>query len=95
MGEVLLNFLFLVLSLALAVAGTAVGAWLQHRSWKHQHWEKIRTDRAEAALATVERASALIDKRLYRQRRLLWAIRRGDCTELEAERLEYRTAVFE
>jgi hypothetical protein len=95
MGEVVLNFLFLVLSLTLAVVGTAVGAWLQHRSWKHQQWEKLRTERAEAALVTVERASALVDKRLYRQRRLLWAIRRGDPTDLEAERQEYRAAVFE
>jgi hypothetical protein len=95
MGEVVINFVFLVLSLSLAVLGTAIGAWLQHRSWKHQQWEKLRSDRTHAALATVERAATLVDKRLYRQRRFLWAIRRGDSGELEIERQEYRIAVFE
>jgi hypothetical protein len=42
----------------------------------------------------VKRASELIDRRLYRQRRLLWAIRRGDAEEIETERREYRSAVF-
>lgn len=95
MGDVALNFTFLVLSLGLALLGTMVGGWLQHRSWKHQQWEKLRDDRTRAALTTVERASELVDKRLYRQRRLLWAIRRGDGAAIEAERQEYRSAVFQ
>src|SRR5665213_298359 len=95
MGEVGVNFIFLILSLGLAVLGAAVGATLQHRSWKHQHWERLRKDRARAALATVERASELIDKRLYRQQRLLWAIRRRDSLEIEAARKEYQSAVYQ
>jgi hypothetical protein len=95
MGEIAINFVFLVLSLSLAVVGTVVGAWLQHRSWKHQQWEKLREDRTQAALATVERASQLIDRRLYRQRRLLWAVRRGLAAEIEVEKDEYRSAVFQ
>lgn len=94
MGEIAINLLFLVLSLLLAVLGTIVGAWLQHRSWMHQQWEKLREDRRRTALATVERASELVDKRLYRQRRLLWAIRGGDRAEIESERGEYRSVVF-
>ncbi|MDB5481920.1 MAG: hypothetical protein JWO83_2973 [Caulobacteraceae bacterium] len=37
----------------------------------------------------------MVDKRLYRQRRFLWAIRRGSPVEIETERQEYRSALFQ
>lgn len=87
--------IFLFLSVLLAFLTAVEVARLQHRSWKHQQWETRRSDRTQAALATVERAFALIDKRLDRQRRFLLAIRRGHHEELEVARQEYRAAIVD
>jgi hypothetical protein len=93
MGDFILNFLFLILSLILAAVGAAVGAWLQHRSWIHQQWEKLRANRTQAALETVKYASELIDRRLSRQRQFLWALQQGDLSTLHDAQREYRVAV--
>lgn len=95
MSDALTNFLFLIISLLLAIIGAAVGAWLQHRSWVQQNWDKLRLERRSAALEVVQRASEFFDKRLYRQRRMLWAVRGRDPQQIEIERQEYRKAVFE
>lgn len=95
MGDAALNFLFLLISLSLAIIGAIVGAWLQHRSWMNQHWEKVREERTKAALLAVEDAAKLIDRRLYRQRRFLWAARRGPSPELTAARQDYQEVIFE
>jgi len=94
MSDVIANFVFLIISLGLAIAGAVVGAWLQHRSWVQQNWDKLRLDRKASALAVVQRASELFDRRLYRQRRLLWAVRGRDPKQIETELEEYRAAVF-
>lgn len=94
MGDAIANFIFLIISLLLAIAGAAVGAWLQHGSWVQQNWDKLRSERKASALVVVQRASELFDRRLYRQRRLLWAVRGGDPPQIERELEEYRSAVF-
>lgn len=86
--------MFLLTSL-FAFLTAVVVAQMQHRSWQHQQWEKLRSDRTQAALVTVERALALIDKRVDRQRRFLWAIRRGHAKDLEVARREYLAAIVD
>ncbi|RZJ45294.1 MAG: hypothetical protein EON87_07880 [Brevundimonas sp.] len=93
MSDVTVNLLFLALSLVLAALGAAVGGWLQHRSWQHQHWQQMRSERTRAALPVVERAAMLVDKRLFAQRRFLWTLRGGDQTDIAAALTEYRHAV--
>lgn len=93
MSDITLNLLFLALSLLLAAMGAAVGGWLQHRSWRHQHWQQVRNERTRAALPVVERASVLVDKRLFAQRRFLWALRSGDQEDIDSALSEYRQAV--
>lgn len=95
MSDITVNLLFLVLSLGLAALGAAVGGWLQHRNWQHQHWQQIRNERTKAALPVVERAAALVDKRLYAQRRFLWSLRSGDDAEIAAALADYRIAIKE
>lgn len=72
-----------------------IGAWLQQRSWKQQNWECVRERKIKSALSTVEDAARLFDRRLYRERRLLWAARKGNSNEIEAARSEYQIALFE
>lgn len=95
MGEVALDFAFLVLSLGLALLGAVVGAWLQYRSWRQQHWEGLRERKSKVALSTVEGVSQLIDRRLYRQRRFLWSLRRGVPEEILIAQKDYQEAIFE
>ena len=95
MGEVALNLLLLLLSLGLAILGAFIGAWLQYRSWIHQNWQKLREEKTRVARATVEDAAKLVDRRLYRQRRLLWALQRSDTLETASALAEYQNAVAE
>jgi hypothetical protein len=92
-GEVLLSFVFLLLSLFLAAAGAALGAWWQHKSWMSQHWQEQREERIKLATETVERAAQLIDQRLFRERQLLWAVRSQNALILQDALIEYRKAV--
>lgn len=95
MGDAALNFLFLLISLSLAIIGAAVGAWLQHRSWMNQHWETLREEKTRFAQIAVENVAKLVDRRLYRQRRLLWAARKGPSRELDSALKDYQDVVFE
>lgn len=95
MSDMALNFVFLILSLILAAIGAAVAAWLQHRSWVNQNWEQLRSERSKAALATVQRTSELIDRRLHSQRRLLWALREGERRKIEDRRNDYVAVIQE
>jgi hypothetical protein len=95
MGEVALNLLLLLLSLGLAIVGAFVGAWLQHRSWIHQNWQRIREEKTRIALATVEDAAKLVDRRLYRQRRLLWSLQRRNGADTTVALKDYQDAVAE
>jgi peptidoglycan hydrolase-like protein with peptidoglycan-binding domain len=58
------------------VLGGSLGYVFQRRAWAHQH----RVERAEQqhrlAMTTFEEVSSLLDKRLYRMRRVFWAARR-------------------
>jgi hypothetical protein len=95
LGEVAFNLTLILLSLTLAIIGAAVATRLQQRSWNERHWVETREKRTKSALATVESAARLIDKRLYRERRLLWASRREGTDEITAAQKEYQSVLFE
>lgn len=94
MGELALNLGLLALSLVLAILGAIIGAWFQQRSWRNQHWEELRLQRIAAASRTAQDLSKFIDRRLYRQRRVIWAVRKGG-SEQAAAIEDYREAIFE
>ena len=58
-----------------SVLGGLLGYWLQSRSWAHQHDVQRRDEERQHALKTFEEISLLLDRRLYRMRRLYWAAR--------------------
>lgn len=95
MGEVALNLTLLLFSLGLTIAGALVGAWLQHRSWINQNWQRTREEKTRTALATVEDAAKLIDRRLFRQRRFLWSLQKNNPQEVATARQAYQEAVTE
>ena len=78
-------------ALLLAVAA----AWLQHRYWVHQNFEKRREEQKTAASAIAYELAHLLDRRLYRQRRFLWALRSGGDAAIEEARAEYQKILFE
>jgi hypothetical protein len=81
------------------VFGTLLGFFLQNRAWAHQHEVGRRDEERLQALKTFEEVSLLLDRRLYRMRRLYWAARRkaldsGDEAEIAAARDDYREVVI-
>lgn len=80
----------------LALIGIVIGAMLQFRNWKHQNRETIRKEQREAAVDVVQQLASLLDRRLYRQRRYLYALyHRADSARLDEARKEYNFILFE
>ena len=83
-----------------SVLGGLLGYLFQSRAWKNQHKVQQREQDRQQALRTFEEVSRLLDKRLYRMRRLYWAARSralgtGDETELALAQAGYREVLFE
>lgn len=95
MIDLLLNTLFLSIAIALSILGAIFGAWFQQRNWRHQHREQLRQERRAAALTLVEDLSNLMDRRLYRQRRFIWALRSGHKERICRAITEYNEALFD
>jgi len=95
------QLLLLVVGFVLtSVLGGLLGYLLQSRAWAHQHDVQRRDEERQQALRTFEEISLLLDRRLYRMRRLYWAARRkaqgtGDETELTSARDDYREILTE
>lgn len=68
-----------VISIALGfILTTLVGGWwaaqLQERSWERQNDLRLGEEEAKQAAAACHAISGLLDKRIYRMRRVFWAI---------------------
>lgn len=91
--------ILLVLGFGLtSVLGGALGVVFQRRTWAHQHLAQLRDQRREQAMKVFEEVSSLLDKRLYRMRRVFWAAKRcapagRDLTALNEALHEYRQVV--
>ena len=78
---------------------TVAGGWwaarLQERSWARQNDVRLREAENERAGAACQEITLLLDRRLYRMRRLLWAAGSG-APEDEVERrlADYRDVLF-
>lgn len=73
---------------------------VQQRDWKHQHEVQQRDEERQQALKAFEEVSTLLDKRLYRMKRLHWAAKNtargaGDEKEMDLARTAYREVLFE
>jgi hypothetical protein len=80
-----------------SVLGGALGYVFQARSWRHQRRaSSFDTERA-AATKVFEGLSSLMDRRLYRMRKLMWAIHQkpGDKNSIESAMSEYRAILYE
>ncbi len=58
------------------VFGGALGYLFQRRAWAHQHEVERRDEERQQAVKIFEEVSSLLDRRLYRMRRVYWAARR-------------------
>jgi hypothetical protein len=95
MNEIALNLGLLTIAILLTIGGALLGASYQQRNWRFQNWERLREERVKQAVATVEVLAKLVDRRLYRQRRLLWASRSGASADIEIALKDYRAAIIE
>ena len=82
---------------------TLVGGWwaakLQERSWARQNDVRLRESANERAGTACQELMSLLDRRLYRMQRLLWAATAsgesdGQNLELERRREEYADVLF-
>lgn len=89
-----LGFGLLLLTIALTLVGANVTAWLQHRTWMYQQRLKAQEEELIKAKNLVDTIAKLTDERLYRQRRLLWAIKSGSADIEESRRL-YVNSLFD
>jgi hypothetical protein len=83
---------------------TVLGGWwaarLQTRSWRQQNEVRLREQELDRAGATCASTMSLLDQRLYRMQRLLWAATSSadapiDVGELEVRRQEYLKVLFD
>jgi Putative peptidoglycan binding domain len=83
-----------------SVLGGLLGYLFQRRTWAHQHEMQQRDQERQQALRTFEEVSRLLDRRLYRMRRLYWAARSrahetGERSELASALADYREVLIE
>ncbi len=76
------------------VVGGALGYVFQRRAWEQQHKVERREEERRRAVQTFEEVASLLDRRLYRMRRLYWATRRrvgggGGLDQMSAARDDY------
>lgn len=83
---------------------SVVGGWwaarLQQRSWDRQNDLRLREAERERAAGVSQDLSALLDRRLYRMRRLYWAVegyQTGSVTKevLDARLSDYNDVLYE
>jgi hypothetical protein len=87
--------LLLVGFLLTSVLGGGLGYLFQRRSWTHQH-ETVRAEQErQQAIKVFEEVSSLLDKRLYRMRRLYWATKRAAQGEVQSDVPAARSAYEE
>lgn len=84
-----------VIPIALGFALTTVaGGWwaarLQQRSWDRQNELRLREEERQRAATACEEISVLLDKRLYRMRRVYWAIEGLEDDPAHMHRLDAR-----
>ncbi len=92
------ELVLLVVGFALTtVGGGVLGYFLQNRSWSRQHEVTLAHAEREAARAVFEELSALMDRRLYRMRRLEDALADASQPQDEVDRLllDYRAVLYE
>lgn len=86
------------------VLTTLIGGWwagrLQHRSWERQNEMRIREEERRRAAEVCDDLTRLLDKRLYRMRRVYWAVAaaiRGDggLDTLELRLADYNAVLYE
>jgi hypothetical protein len=58
------------------VVGGTLGFIFQRLTWTHQHEVQRREEEYRLAMKTFEEVSSLLDRRLYRMRRVYWAAKR-------------------
>src|SRR5262245_45019156 len=69
------NLVPIVLGFVLTtVIGGLFASFLQHRSWQYQNASRLREEEHQKASEVCQRITGLVDKRLYRMERLLWAV---------------------
>jgi hypothetical protein len=82
------------------VAGGWWASYLQQRAWSRQNEVRLIEAAIERAQAACQEITSLLDRRLFRMQRLMWAATRGraddvDMEELERRRQDYVTILFE
>jgi hypothetical protein len=90
-GALVSNYIPIAVGFLLTtVAGGWWAARLQQRSWERQNDLRVREDEHQRAAAACEDISNLLDKRLYRMRRVYWAIQNYDAEPGATQRLDAR-----
>jgi len=78
---------------------TVAGGWwasrLQQRAWLRQNEVQLRQAEHEIAAGACKEITSLLDRRLYRMQRLVWAAAGGDLDELERRRQQYVAVLFD
>ncbi len=59
------------------VLGGFLGSYFQTRTWTQRYAAERRDERHRQAMATFEQLSTLMDRRLYRMKRVWWLISRS------------------
>lgn len=91
-------FLLLVGFFFTSIVGASLAAYFQNRSWDYQDMDRSRSSERAAATNVFEDVSKLMDKRVYRMRRLNWKLRdSNENSKQEAEEAmkSYRQVLYE
>ena len=72
------------------VIGGLFASFLQQRSWRYQNAARSREEERQKASEVCQRITGVVDKRLYRMQRLLWAITGRAAGHVSAEAVHDR-----
>jgi hypothetical protein len=86
----------LLIGAGLTSLGGATGYYFQAQSWENQRRSELREVRRGEARGVFEEVSRLMDRRLYRMRRILWGMGSGQPrNEMQTRWASYREALFD
>jgi hypothetical protein len=82
-----------------SVVGGGLGYKFQERSWRKRHEAELSEERHRQAIRTFEEMSTLLDRRIYRMRRVWWSIARSITLgavsdDVKSARDDYREILF-
>jgi hypothetical protein len=90
----LVDLLLVIFAIVLSIIGAMVASSMQQKGWTEQYRRSIEDAQLQRAQALCDKFVELSDRRIYRLRRLLWAVAGQGRIDRDKAREDYLESVF-